>query len=289
MMKLVFIHGRAQQGKDPVTLQRVWEEALDVGLEKAALPKPKDLVVSFPFYGNKLDELVKMLDAPLVADVTTKGASQDTHEAEFRGELLAELAVNAGISDAEIAEAGTAAVTEKGPLNWEWVQSILKVLDKNAPIGDLTLDAFTRDVYVYLTYPAVAAQIEAIVAKAIPQNEPCVVVAHSLGTVVAYRVLSALAGNVDVRGLVTVGSPLGLNSVRSHLGTLARPLGVKKWQNAFDERDVVALRPLNASTWNIAPPIENFDGVDNHTDNRHGISGYLDDGTVARWTADALK
>ena len=27
-MKLILIHGRAQQGKDPVVLQRTWEDAL---------------------------------------------------------------------------------------------------------------------------------------------------------------------------------------------------------------------------------------------------------------------
>ncbi|WP_233805144.1 hypothetical protein [Paraburkholderia sp. HP33-1] len=69
---------------------------------------------------------------------------------------------------------------------------------------------------------------------------------------------------------------------------LARPTGVKNWQNAFDKRDVVALLALDGSTWGIQPPIENFGGVDNFTDNRHGISGYLDDATVARWMAKAL-
>jgi hypothetical protein len=288
-MKLVFIHGRDQQGKDATQLQKIWEEAFDCGLDKAGLAKPQNLVVNFPYYGDALDGLVKQLDEPLLADITTKGIKPDTPEAEFRGQLLTEIAANAAISDAEIAASAGVSVQQKGPLNWAWVHAILRTLDRKSRFGDAVLDGFTRDVYVYLSYPAVSKQIDAIVAKTIPLGEPCVIVAHSLGTIVAYRVLSDLAQTVDVRGLVTVGSPLGLASIRDHLPVpLARPTGVKNWRNAFDKRDVVALLPLDGSTWSIRPPIENFGGVDNFTDNRHGISGYLDDATVAQWMAKAL-
>ena len=286
-MKLVFIHGRDQQGKDHVALQKVWEEALYVGLERAGLHKPTNMTVAFPFYGDELDRLVKQLDAPLVNDVTTKGAAPDDHEAAFRGQLLADMAKSAGVSDAEIAAAGNVTVQEKGPLNWEWVQAILRALDKS-PMGDPALDRFTRDVYVYLTYDAVSKKVDKIVSDLL-DGQPCVIVAHSLGTIVAYRVLSALAGNVDVRGFVTLGSPLGLTTVRNHLTPpLVMPAGVKSWLNAFDPRDVVALQPLDATTWNIKPPIENQGDVDNYTNNRHGISGYLDDAKVARWIASLL-
>lgn len=287
-MKLIFVHGRDQQGKNRVELQKVWEEAFDVGLDKAGLPKPKNMSVAFPFYGDELDKLVKQLDAPLVSDVTSKGAEQDDSEASFRGDLLTDMARNAGVSDEEIAVAAGVGVQEKGPLNWKWVHAILRVLDPT-PVGDSVLDRFTRDVYVYLTIEAVAAKIDKIVADAL-DKEPCVVVAHSLGTIVTYRVLRDLAKKVNVRGFVTVGAPLGLMTVRNHLAppALATPSGVAKWQNAFDPRDVVALEPLDASTWNIKPLIENKGDVDNFTDNRHGVSGYLDDPMVAQWISNAL-
>ena len=101
-MKLVFVHGRDQQGKDRAELQRVWEEAFFVGLEKAGMPRPAKLTVAFPFYGDELEGLVKQLDAPLVVDVATKGAEPDDREASFRGELLADIARNAAITDDEM-------------------------------------------------------------------------------------------------------------------------------------------------------------------------------------------
>lgn len=287
-MKLIFVHGRDQQGKDRAELQKVWVAAFELGLEKAGLAKPKNISVAFPYYGDELDALVKQLDAPLVADVITKGANQDDSEASFRGELIAELARNAGVNDEQIAAAAGVGVQEKGPLNWKWVHAILRVLDPT-PLGESVLDRFTRDVYVYLTVDAVAKKIDKIVADAF-DSEPCVVVAHSLGTIVSYRVLRDLAKKANVRGFVTIGSPLGLRTVRNHLAppALAMPSGVAKWQNAFDPRDVVALEPLDATTWNIKPLIENKSDVDNFTDNRHGISGYLDDARIAQWISGAL-
>ena len=51
---------------------------------------------------------------------------------------------------------------------------------------------------------------------------------------------------------------------------------------------MVALHPLDTATFNITPSIENKTDVDNQTDNRHGIAGYLDDATVAKRIRDAL-
>lgn len=287
-MKLVFVHGRDQQGKPRADLQRLWEESLDVGLANAGMVRPRGMSVEFPYYGDELDRLVRELATPLVADVRTRGENPDTAEAEFRGRLLAELARGSGISDTDIAACHAGDVTEKGPLNWAWVQAILRALDRT-PLGEATIDAFTRDVYVYLTNDAVASLIDRIVLQAI-NNEPCVVVAHSLGTIITYRLLRQAEVSAQVRRLITVGSPLGVTAIREHLRppALAKPDGVAQWFNAFDRRDVVALRALDKATWDIAPPIENRSEVDNHTTNRHGISGYLDDPTVARWIAEGL-
>lgn len=288
-MRLVFVHGRDQQGKDAEGLSKSWSDALDIGLAAAKLARLTNVPVSFPYYGDTLLNLVKQLDTPLVEEVATKGGPPDDREAAFRGELLRELADNAGVTEQMILDEAPA-IQERGPLNWPWVHSILRALDNRAHFGDGVLDTFTRDVFVYLTYPAVADQINAIVTQDVQGDGPCVVVAHSLGTIVAYRVLSELGAKVDVRAFITAGSPLGLQAVRNHLeAPLAKPAGVKVWKNAFDTRDVVALKPLDGTTWPIKPLIENYGQVKNKTDNRHGISGYLDDATVAGWISAAAR
>ena len=56
----------------------------------------------------------------------------------------------------------------------------------------------------------------------------------------------------------------------------------------MDERDIVALYPLDSDHFAIDPAIENKLDVDNPTVNRHGITGYLSDAVVARRIHDAL-
>ncbi|MEU7726778.1 hypothetical protein AB0B78_16270 [Streptomyces sp. NPDC040724] len=86
------------------------------------------------------------------------------------------------------------------------------------------------------------------VKSAMVRHQPDVVVAHSLGSVVAYEALHDLAGALDVRLLLTLGSPLALpNAVFHRLdpgpleGRGARPPGVRQWVDIADVGDFVAV------------------------------------------------
>jgi hypothetical protein len=287
-MKLIFIHGRSQQGKDPVKLQQNWEETWEEGLAKAGLKRPDNVTVSFPFYGDLLDEMVKKVNAPLDENIATKGDQPDPGELAFRYELLTEMQNEVGISDAEVQALIPAGVPqEKGPLNWRWVHAILKTLDRT-PLRDKLLDEFTRDVFVYLGFPNVTKAIDNVVLPELPQGT-CVVVAHSLGTVVGYNALSKAAATTKVTRYITLGSPLGIRAIKNKLRSpLAMPPCTASWFNARDPDDVVPLFPLDADHFDIAPPIVNKNDVDNKTDNQHGIAGYLNDPEVARQIHAAL-
>ncbi len=286
-MKIIMIHGRAQEGKDPIKLQQQWEAAMNKGFENAGLQRLDDIQIEFPFYGDKLEELLEQLQAPLIADFNLRGATLDSHETSFRGELLEELAGRAGISDDQIQHHYSGQVQERGLLNWEWVHSILKALD-STPLGEAAIDTFTRDVYAYLTNPTIRRTIENIVAEKFKQG-PYLVIGHSLGSVVGYNVLRALPSDVSVVKYITVGSPLGLKAIKTKLEIpLKMPDCTSEWTNAFDDRDVVALYPLDNSRFPTNPTIYNIANVKNHTDNRHGIAGYLDNQDVAKQIHNAL-
>jgi hypothetical protein len=80
---------------------------------------------------------------------------------------------------------------------------------------------------------------------------PHVVVAHSLGTVIAYDVLTASPAVASVDALVTVGSPLGISEVRDaltppwtpHDGWPTPCLAEGTWDNLFDPLDPVCGGP----------------------------------------------
>ncbi|TMG89654.1 MAG: hypothetical protein E6H76_06410 [Betaproteobacteria bacterium] len=150
-----------------------------------------------------------------------------------------------------------------------------------------TLEIFTRDVFLYTTRAGVRDEIDQIVAGKLTE-QPTVVVSHSLGTVVAYSVLRTDRRSLRVPLFVTVGSPLAVRAVRDQFRPLRSPSSVDAWYNAFDTRDVVALYPLDADNFPVRPAIENNSTVRNHTENRHGIVGYLDNPDVAKRILNAL-
>jgi hypothetical protein len=280
-MKLVFVHGRDQQKKNPKELQATWLATLKEGLGSKALPASVKVV--FPYYGDELQAFVDRFDAPVGDEVSTRGGAIDPEYQAFRSRLIQEFQARAGVSDREVAAEYGGAV-EKGPLNWRWVQAILRVLDRNLPaVGSLAIEEFTRDVYLYLKFDEVRDKLNGIVAAALAPGERTVVVGHSLGSVVAYDTLRKESRKLDVPLYLTVGSPLGVELIRTSLSPIRFPKPtVKSWLNAYDKRDVVALYPLDRSNFDVSPDdIEDYGKVSNRTDNRHGIVGYLNDSFVA--------
>jgi hypothetical protein len=288
-MKLVMVHGRNQQGKNPAQLQQEWETALKTGLQKQGLHLPAELEISFPFYGDRLGGFAAQWDIPLSEDITAKGGNVDAEYLKFRAELVEAMRQRAGITQAQVdAEYGDNP-KPKGPQNWEWVQAILRALDKHAPgMSETTVDVFTRDVFLYIKRMGVRDVIDNIVAQALA-TEPTVLVGHSLGTVVTYSVLQRDPRPLKVPLYVTLGSPLGVRAIRNELRPLKFPPPVSAWYNAYDERDVVALYPLDATHFPVQPPIENNKFIHNIPKDPHSISGYLSDAAIARRIYDALS
>jgi hypothetical protein len=284
MKTLVFIHGRAQEHKDAGALKEEWVGSLRSSLEQLGLNFPlPDAQVRFPYYGQTLFDLVS--GAPgQAAEVIVRGA-QGGAEEEFTREVLSEVIARAGVTDEQIREVAGQDVVEKGPLNWKWVQAGLVALDRFVPgASSATIALMTQDVYRYLRNAGVRDVIEEGVRKALPEGEECVVVSHSLGTVVAYNLLrrEGRQRNWSVPLLVTLGSPLGVTAITRSLRPIEHPPVVSSWFNAYDDGDVVALYPLDAERFPVQPTVENYGEVRNPTPNKHGITGYLGDPEVAR-------
>lgn len=289
--QLVFIHGRAQEHKDALALKAQWMAAWKEGLQKSGLSIPIDeRDVRFPYYGQTLYDLVQGVPDDRIAEVIVRGTAA-TEEQEFMRAVLEEVCVKAGITESQLDAVAGAEVVERGPLNWEWLQAILQAVDRYVPgASGASIALATHDVFQYLKNPGVKNRIDTGVRAAMSAGVPTVVVGHSLGTVVAFDLLrrdgQALGWQVPL--FVTLGSPLAVTAIRKALRPIGFPACAAHWYNAMDERDVVALYPLDAESFDVTPAIENNVSVANHTENRHGIAGYLEDKEVARRIHDAL-
>ncbi|MFM7055304.1 MAG: alpha/beta hydrolase [Planctomycetota bacterium] len=290
--QLVFVHGRSQEHRDAAALKAEWVEAWKQGLAKNGLTLPiSDEEIRFPYYGQTLFDLVKGASGGAVSDVIVRGEDLNEGEARFIGDFVLELQSQCGITDLQVQELAADAIIERGPLNWKWVRLVLQALDTHVPGASSTsISLATRDVYLYLRNPGLQNVIDTGIRRALTPGVETVVVGHSLGSVVSYNLLRRDGRDLGwkVPLYVTLGSPLAVTAVRDALRPLAHPGCVTKWWNALDSRDVVALYPLDAPRFAVTPSIENKTDVDNPTENRHGISGYLSDPVVAKRIYDAL-
>lgn len=122
------------------------------------------------------------------------------------------------------------------------------------------------------------AEARGRVLEAVLEYRPRVLLAHSLGSVVAYE---ALCSDPDARVelLVTLGSPLGMTNVvferllPEPIGRGLRPAGIRRWVNIADRGDPVAI-PCGRLK-------ERFDGIDEdletsiHLVDPHLVKNYL--------------
>lgn len=295
--QLAFVHGRAQERKDSVALKKEWIDAWRIGLDAAGLAMPiAEADIRFPYYGDTLDQLAGGADPAAAAAVVIRGTGLDADEKRFANAIAAHIQ-NRFVSEADLAAVAGQDVVERGPLQWEWFQGVLAAVDRYVPGASAASIALaTHDVYQYLVNDAVRDTIDEGVMQALQPGVPTVVVAHSLGTVVAYRLLRQFgqAKGWRVPQFITLGSPLGVTEIRERVArwsTTRCPPCADAWFNAYDKHDVVALYPLTPAQFPLdpsAPAIDDYGAVHNGTDNRHGIGGYLDDPVVARRIHDAL-
>lgn len=286
MKRLIFIHGRSQEDKDSSSLKRTWIEALRRGMNNRELPI-EEKQVRFAYYGNTLRDLCNGITPDDAAKIVVRGATASAEDDAHLRTLLRAYYEGFGISEADIETElrmlDPSNVKERGPQNWGWVQAIIRVIDRKVPGAGNLIALVTNDVHQYLTKDTVRLTIERGVKAAFDEGDENIVVAHSLGTIVAYTLLHKLSeeGGWRIPTLVTLGSPLGITSIRDLLEPIARPKCVGEWINASDPNDVVALYPLTPDYFSVDPPINDKRHVKNHTSNQHGIIGYLDDKVVA--------
>ncbi len=282
-------------------LRHRWISALEEGMVAAGLELPIDESdIVFPYFGDALRDATT--EDPL--DVAMVRYPRREHEDHFHCAVLRECLEHVGITDEMVASepelSDTSPPSERddlasrlsASLSNEWVQRGLRVLDHFVPGASArSLEATAADVTRYLADEQVQAHIENGVTEAFATcgSEETVVVGHSLGSIVAYRMLRD-GGRVTcpVKTLITLGSPLGISVVRQALEPIGHPPGVGTWFNAYDDRDVVALNALDDRFFPVDPSIENFDGIRNESENHHHVQGYLSDPVVARRIAEAL-
>jgi hypothetical protein len=310
MAHVTFIHGIAN--KPPAAdLLRIWREALansadplplgDLGVTSSLIywadlmyEKPDEDISA---HEGVLENTAEAVDGGGGAQLPTPRTAEEAAFIDAMRKHLTEM------SDAEIAAnppavpANPQGALERVPLPWFLKKPIM--------------NTFLRDVHHYLFdvefappgRPPAPIQktirrrfVEALGAQGI--TGPHVVVSHSMGTVIAYDCLKRVADSARVDGLITLGSPLGLDEVQDKLQPeWRRDDGYPHerlaggWVNVFDRLDpVCGFDPQFANDYCKAgvAVVEDI-AVKNEGAWRHSITKYLRQPAVCRALRTMLR
>ncbi|WP_393101027.1 hypothetical protein [Streptomyces sp. LN325] len=140
--------------------------------------------------------------------------------------------------------------------------------------------------------PSLDVRVQERMLRGVDPDRPLVVVAHSLGTVVAFEALHDYTGSVGL--LVTLGSPLATGAAvlqRVRPQPPRTPVTVERWLNFWDRDDIVAARP-QVQQWmlpNAAAVAPVTDRVDSEGLWVHTATKYLRQPAVAGPIIEVLK
>lgn len=109
------------------------------------------------------------------------------------------------------------------------------------------LEVLLNDVYKYLLDKNAQSRIEGRLLKVLDRmDKPFILIAHSLGSVIAWKTLAQYKRKIDIPTFITLGSPLGMdvlkNELKNQMGlnNFFKPPQVTRWFNFADPLDVVA-------------------------------------------------
>ncbi|MFJ9886527.1 serine peptidase [Streptomyces sp. NPDC091287] len=284
MTRVVGVHGigNYRPGESAreaaVRLAAIWDTALDRGHTAAghdgpARRAPRDMRVAY--YADLLHAAGRQ-SGP--ADLE----SLDGFERELLDAWLAELPLPGNTA------AGRATWAPRQAVSW-----LARTRFPGRTVTEWFVATFVREVATYLRADAgVRDAVRDHVARVIDEHRADVVIAHSLGSVVAYEALWRHQ-HLTVPSLITLGSPLALPHAVLHrldpapvpsgapgssgLPQGARPPGVRHWTNLADPGDIVAIPPRGVG--------RHFDRVDV---DEHTVINAFDFHTVRNYLASPL-
>lgn len=267
---VILIHGRKQSGTPEIRLRNAWFSALRAGLTQINQPNLlTDRDRRFVYYGSIYRD--DYVESATCRNGGYSGVTVDDAPPERHRRTLTNM-IKDGLTEIIVKRGGSI------------VQSLaVRAFDDTRAY----VEGGTRHCDTNLV-------LSTALRNARDAKRPIVLVAHSMGGLVAYRVLDAstAAGNpYPVERLITIGTQLGVEGMVPYLAGRAAaypyrfPGAVRQWANIYGEDDY-----LGWSTEGnfVFPGTRHADiKIDTPAQDVHGATGYLSHATVARAIAGA--
>lgn len=242
---LVVTHGRDQPFEVPGNEGLEWENSLRFGLERVDAPYAKTIPYTFAFYGVVWRDALEQR----AGERALGGGPVQTRALQI--ELARELATTAGLKPPDQAPEG-----EKD--FWDMLAATVRLVGNHLGVQEAILKNFLADLAQYLSNNRlrnlVLDRIQHVILEA---GGDVVLLGHSMGSIVSYDLVKRHP-DLPVVGLVTFGSPMGLEGIRQHVGdapgTTPFPPRLPCWINIYNREDIATLIPK------LAPFFPSTDG-----------------------------
>lgn len=291
-MKIVFIHGAHQQNIDAIQLEQYWLNIFQLGLKQSDLEMSLDGVdVSVPYYGDLL--LQHTYSHVPVEQVGFTHAWQSWHlpflpqnppQAIQDDQTLISLLTQ----DQQQLNLSSKLYLLSHLAKDRLLKEFVMLLSKFPKLHESVIQKLIIEAYLYLANPEFMQDVHDRIAASFDRDEDYIVVAHSLGTIVAYNLLQQLK-HIRVQRFITLASPLAFRVIQSKLiNPITRPNSLTgDWFNFYSHEDYLSTFPLEHSPFNFQPAIVN-QGISTFVHKPHEILGYLQHPSVIQSIIDPI-
>jgi hypothetical protein len=272
---IVYVHGAGEQ-ENPILLKRRLDELLFGGPQG-----DRTRLAYYSDQGHRVTEVPAGLEAMPRPDPFRLATDPRTPREEVARALAASPRPGSGAEDNRVALAEALLARADAIEPPRVPVGGLEGLGFWDPGFRLLVGILARDVIRYLFDGQADAMREPLQQALASLEHPTLLIAHSLGTIVAFDVLSdpAYVGPAEIR-LVTLGSPLGIANVQERLRDGAPqphpvPPAVVAWHNLADARDPVASGQPLTDEYEPHGRIEDDFSVENPSLLHHDLVEYL--------------
>jgi hypothetical protein len=182
---------------------------------------------------------------PVDLGLAEMSAAEKAWTARLAAKMAVPLAVEAAVE--AVVPAPAREPLERVPLPWPVKERLMKKLLRDVHHYLFNVEHSPRAGATYRVQDEIRGRMIRALTEGAARPGPHIVVSHSMGTVIAYDCLKRVAGAPVVAGLMTIGSPLGLDEIQDKLrpewsrdGGFPHERVRGGWVNVFDRLDPVA-------------------------------------------------
>ncbi len=292
-MKIVFIHGMNQQNLDAIALKQQWLEILALGFKNLnSYIDLSTLNLEFPFYADILEQ--HCLKNALNLGTLTLNQPAQVFSPHPKPHLL-------DLKNTNITPFIPHFLTDKN-LSFRSKIYLLSQMAKDHLLKDFIMmlnyfpkmheslmHTFIVEAYLYLSNPQFMTEVNARICMCLKDEEAYVIVAHSLGSVVAYNILRQQPKHFRLKCFITLGSPLAFHVIQSKIPPpIIRPVCLDgPWYNFYSPDDFISCFALEDPPFQFDPPIINH-AIRTFIVDPHEITGYLQHPAVIQRIVESL-